>query len=129
MVLTRLSSLHWVDHDLKIAELACYVENIFAESFVLINFGQKIMPMKEDYNWLKDREFLQKFGWGKAVNFLAKLSNQWALEKLKHMGFKDIKIAYVPVIFNVNDEGANNCDLARRTQVTKQAMSQCTNPL
>jgi len=72
---------------------------------------------------LKDTEYLLMYGWGKIVSHLKKQMDQWAITELSQNGYKDFKIAYLPVIMNIDLDGTTNNDLADRARVTKQAMS------
>ena len=72
---------------------------------------------------LKDQEYIRSYGWGKIISHLKKQMDQWSISQLSKFGYKDFKIAYMPVIMNIDMEGTNNNDLAARARVTKQAMS------
>jgi DNA-binding MarR family transcriptional regulator len=78
---------------------------------------------------LKDAEYLYLYGWGKIVSHLKKQMDQWSIEQLAKNGYKDFKIAYMPVIMNIDMDGTNNNELAARGRVTKQAMSKVVKEL
>lgn len=78
---------------------------------------------------LKDPEYLHQYGWGKVISYLKKQMDQWSIEQLSSNGYKDFKIAYMPVIMNIATEGTNNNDLAMHGRVTKQAMSKVVKEL
>jgi DNA-binding MarR family transcriptional regulator len=78
---------------------------------------------------LKDATYLCTYGWGKVISHLKKQMDQWSIEQLSSNGYKDFKIAYMPVIMNIDMEGTNNNDLALRARVTKQAMSKVVKEL
>lgn len=78
---------------------------------------------------LRDTEFLRTYSWGKILTLLKKQFEQWAIDRLQSRGYKDFKMAYFPVIMNIDVEGTNNNDLARRARVTKQAMSKVVKEL
>ena len=72
---------------------------------------------------LRDTEFIRLCSWGKILTYLKKQFDGWAIHKLSERGYKDFKMAYMPVIMNIDIEGTNNNELARRARVSKQAMS------
>ncbi|MBS1681908.1 MAG: winged helix-turn-helix transcriptional regulator [Bacteroidetes bacterium] len=72
---------------------------------------------------LKDPEFICTYGWGKVIANLKKQMDQWSVNQLSSRGYKDFKLAYMPVIMNIDLDGTNNNDLAARARVSKQAMS------
>lgn len=71
----------------------------------------------------KDIAYIQSCGWGKIIAVLKKQFDKWAVERLAQKGYKEFKMAYMPVIMNIDANGTNNNDLALRAKVTKQAMS------
>jgi DNA-binding MarR family transcriptional regulator len=72
---------------------------------------------------LKDTEFIRLCSWGKVLSYLKKQFDEWATERLSQNGYKDFRMVYMPVIMNIDLEGTNNNELAKRARVTKQAMS------
>jgi DNA-binding MarR family transcriptional regulator len=78
---------------------------------------------------LRDTEYILRCGWGKVIGHLRKQFEQWAIERLAQKGYKGFKFVYMPVIMNIDLEGTNNNDLAKRAQVTKQAMSKVVKEL
>jgi len=71
----------------------------------------------------KDVAYIQSCGWGKITAVLKKQFDKWAMERLAKKGYKGFKMAYMPVIMNIDLNGTSNNDLALRANVTKQAMS------
>jgi DNA-binding MarR family transcriptional regulator len=69
------------------------------------------------------------YGYAKIISVLKKQLDKWALEELKKNGFKDFKIAYMPVIMNIDLHGTRNFDLAMCAKMTKQAMSKLVKEL
>ncbi|MGC4020572.1 MAG: winged helix DNA-binding protein [Cyclobacteriaceae bacterium] len=80
-------------------------------------------------NRLKDQEYIRSYGWGKIISHLKKQMDQWSIYQLSNFGYKDFKIAYMPVIMNIDTDGTNNNELAARARVTKQAMSKVVKEL
>ncbi|MFZ6011193.1 MAG: MarR family winged helix-turn-helix transcriptional regulator [Bacteroidota bacterium] len=78
---------------------------------------------------LKDTEFIKQHSWGKLVHYLKRQFDQWVMEELLAHGRSDFKLAYLPFIMNIEPEGTNNNDLAKRARVTKQAMSKVAKEL
>jgi len=78
---------------------------------------------------LKDTAYIHECGWGKILGHLRKQFEQWAMERFAQKGYKGFKMAYMPVIMNIDMHGTNNNDLANRAQVTKQAMSKVVKEL
>jgi DNA-binding MarR family transcriptional regulator len=78
---------------------------------------------------LRDTAFIFQCGWGKVLAHLRKQFEQWATARLIERGYKGFKMTYMPVIMNIDFEGTNNNELARRAQVTKQAMSKVVKEL
>lgn len=81
------------------------------------------------HHLLHDKKYVQTYGWGKIVSYLKKQMDQWSIQKLSENGYRDFKIAYMPVIMNIAPEGTNNNDLAAHARVTKQAMSKVVKEL
>lgn len=78
---------------------------------------------------LQDPEYVRMYGYAKIISVLKKQLDKWALEELKKNGFKDFKIAYMPVIMNIDLHGTRNFDLAMCAKMTKQAMSKLVKEL
>lgn len=78
---------------------------------------------------LRDTECLKAQSWGKILSYLKRQFDQWAAERLSQHGYKNFKIAYMPVLMNIKLEGTNNNELARNARVTKQAMSKVAKEL
>ncbi|MBT1702439.1 MarR family winged helix-turn-helix transcriptional regulator [Chryseosolibacter indicus] len=78
---------------------------------------------------LKDTEFIKRCSWGKLINYLKRQFDQWVTEAFLQRGITDFKIAYLPFIMNIDNEGTNNNDMAKRAKVTKQAMSKVAKEL
>ena len=78
---------------------------------------------------LQDPEYVRMYGWGKVMSLLKKQMDQWAVEQITKNGFKDFKIAYMPVIMNIDKDGTRNNDLAACAKMTKQAMSKIVKEL
>jgi DNA-binding MarR family transcriptional regulator len=72
---------------------------------------------------LVDTEFIKVHSWGKIVTYLKRQFDFWTTEQLILHGYKNFKIAYMPVLMNVSVDGTNNNELAKRARVSKQAMS------
>jgi DNA-binding MarR family transcriptional regulator len=72
---------------------------------------------------LIDTEFIKIHSWGKIVTYLKRQFDFWTTEQLILHGYKNFKIAYMPVLMNVSVNGTNNNELAKRARVSKQAMS------
>jgi DNA-binding MarR family transcriptional regulator len=78
---------------------------------------------------LKDPEYVQLYGWGKIISHLKKQMDQWATDEITRNGFRDFKIAYMPVIMNIDINGTRNNELATCARMTKQAMSKIVKEL
>jgi DNA-binding MarR family transcriptional regulator len=78
---------------------------------------------------LQDPEYVRMYGYAKIISVLKKQLDKWALAELKNNGFKDFKIAYMPVIMNIDLHGTRNFDLAMCAKMTKQAMSKLVKEL
>ena len=78
---------------------------------------------------LQDPEYVRMYGYAKIISVLKKQLDKWALENLRENGFKDFKIAYMPVIMNIDLHGTRNFDLAMCAKMTKQAMSKLVKEL
>lgn len=72
---------------------------------------------------LQDRDYMVMCGWSKIVSYLKKQLDAWAVEEFTKNDFKDFKTTYMPIVMNIDAEGINNNELAKRAMVTKQAMS------
>jgi len=78
---------------------------------------------------LTDPEYVRMYGWSKIVAHLKKQIDQWAVENITRNGFKDFKLAYMPVIMNIDKDGTRNNDLATCSKMSKQAMSKIVKEL
>ena|ERR1700749_183414 len=78
---------------------------------------------------LQKTDALSKHSWGKAVNKLKKYFDIWVSEQLASKNIDDFKLAYMPLIMNIDVDGVTNTDLARRAGITKQGMSQVVQEL
>jgi DNA-binding MarR family transcriptional regulator len=78
---------------------------------------------------LKDTDYIKTQSWGKLVSILKRQSDDWVTEALITNGYPDFKLAHMPFIMNIANEGTNNNDLAKRARVTKQAMSKVSKEL
>jgi DNA-binding MarR family transcriptional regulator len=78
---------------------------------------------------LRDTEYIKSHSYGKLLTYLKRQFDQWVSEALEARGYADFKIAYIPFIMNIDPEGTNNNDLAKRAKVTKQAMSKVAKDL
>jgi DNA-binding MarR family transcriptional regulator len=72
---------------------------------------------------------ISKCSWGKAINRLKKHFDAWTTEQLQKHFIYDFKIAYMPLIMNIDLGGITNTDLAKRAGITKQGMSQVVKEL
>ncbi len=68
-------------------------------------------------------EDIKARSWGKILNHLKREFDSWAIREFRKKGHDDIKMAHVPVLMNIDVGGTTNNELAKRTKVTKQAMS------
>ncbi len=68
-------------------------------------------------------EDIKARSWGKILNHLKREFDAWAMREFRKKGHDDLKIAHVPVLMNIDVGGTTNNELAKRTKVTKQAMS------
>lgn len=78
---------------------------------------------------LQKTEALSKHSWGKAVSKLKKHFDTWVAEQLLLHHIDDFKLAYMPLIMNIDVDGITNTDLAKRAGITKQGMSQVVQEL
>ena len=78
---------------------------------------------------LRDTEYMKFNNWGKILAYLKRQFDQWATAKLNDHGYKNFKMAYMPVLMNIGPEGTNNNELAKNARVTKQAMSKVAKEL
>jgi DNA-binding MarR family transcriptional regulator len=68
-------------------------------------------------------EGIKARSWGKILNHLKREFDAWAMREFRKKGHEDVKIAHVPVLMNIDVDGTTNNELAKRTKVSKQAMS------
>ena len=78
---------------------------------------------------LQDPEYVRLYGYAKIISVLKKQLDKRAMRELTENGFKDFKIAYMPVIMNIDLHGTRNFDLAMCAKMTKQAMSKLVKEL
>jgi DNA-binding MarR family transcriptional regulator len=78
---------------------------------------------------LKDTQYIKAHSWGKILTYLKRQFDEWACSRLNANGYKNFKMAYMPVLMNIQLEGTNNNDLARTARVSKQAMSKVAKEL
>jgi DNA-binding MarR family transcriptional regulator len=72
---------------------------------------------------LIDSEFIKMHSWAKIVTNLKRQFDVWTTAQLVLCGYKNFKIAHMPVLMNISVEGTNNNELAKRARVSKQATS------
>jgi len=77
----------------------------------------------------QDQDYILSHGWGKILSHLRKQFDSWALDLFAQKGYKGFKMAYMPVIMNIDKEGTRNNDLASCSKMTKQAMSKIVKEL
>jgi len=78
---------------------------------------------------LRDTDHLKIHSWGKILSYLKRQFEEWATNRLSANGYKNFKMAYMPVLMNIKLEGTNNNDLAKNARVSKQAMSKVAKEL
>ncbi|HXD92569.1 MAG TPA: MarR family transcriptional regulator [Bacteroidia bacterium] len=78
---------------------------------------------------LQKTDALSKHSWGKAISKLKKHFDTWVAEQLYMHDIRDFKLAYMPLIMNIDVDGITNTDLAKRAGITKQGMSQVVQEL
>ncbi len=72
---------------------------------------------------LIETEYIKVHSWGKIVTYLKRQFDFWTASQLTLFGYKNFKVAYMPVLMHISVEGTNNNELAKRARVSKQAMS------
>lgn len=72
---------------------------------------------------LMSTDYIKARSWGKIVTYLKRQFDNWTNAQLASRGYKNFKIAYMPVLMNITVDGINNNELAKRARVSKQAMS------
>src|ERR1700739_2410883 len=85
--------------------------------------------MKKLDKEIQKTDALSKHSWGKAVSKLKKHFDVWVSEQLALKNIHDFKLAYMPLIMNIDADGITNTDLAKRAGITKQGMSQVVQEL
>jgi DNA-binding MarR family transcriptional regulator len=83
---------------------------------------EKALPGTLDEK-LTQTEFIKLHSWGKIVTYLKRQFDHWTTAQLMAHGYKNFKIAFMPVLMNISANGINNNELAKRARVSKQAMS------
>jgi DNA-binding MarR family transcriptional regulator len=78
---------------------------------------------------LQKTDALSKHSWGKAVSKLKKHFDTWVGNQLLAHNMDDFKLAYMPLIMNIDIAGVTNTELAKRAGITKQGMSQVVQEL
>jgi DNA-binding MarR family transcriptional regulator len=78
---------------------------------------------------LKETEIIKSQNWGKLISVSRKQFEEWTINRLCQHGYDNFKIAYIPVLMNVPQDGINNNELAKKARVTKQAMSKVVKEL
>jgi DNA-binding MarR family transcriptional regulator len=78
---------------------------------------------------LADTEYIKKHNWGKLIAISKRQFDEWAMRRLNSHGYSDFKMAYMPVLMNIQAGGTNNNELAGHARVTKQAMSKVAKEL
>ena len=66
---------------------------------------------------------------GKLISYLKRHFDAWATVEFARYGYTDFKLAYMPLIMNIQPEGITNNELAQKAMVTKQAMSKVVKEL
>lgn len=85
--------------------------------------------MKDLDKELEKTKTLTACSWAKAVSKLKKNLDAWTTEQLLDNAVNDFKLAYMPLIMNIDTDGVTNTELARRAGITKQGMSQVVQEL
>lgn len=67
--------------------------------------------------------------WGKIISHLKRHFDAWAITELAAHGYANFKMGYMPLLMNIGPDGITNKELAKKAQVTKQAMSKVVNEL
>lgn len=76
----------------------------------------------------KTQEF-KKRSFPKLLHKLRRHFDSWAEECLHDHGYTDFKMMFMPFIMNIDPEGVTNNELAKRANVSKQAMSKVVKEL
>ena len=66
---------------------------------------------------------------GKLISHMKRHFDAWAMNEIAEHGYADFKIGYMPLIMNIKPEGITNNELAKKSMVTKQAMSKVVKEL
>ncbi len=66
---------------------------------------------------------------GKLIGHLKRHFDAWAMNEFAAHGYGDFKIGYMPLVMNIHPEGITNNELAKKANVTKQAMSKVVKEL
>lgn len=78
---------------------------------------------------LRKSEGFNACSWGKALGKLKKYFDAYVTEQLHQHFVEDFKLAYMPLIMNIDVDGVTNTHLAKRAGITKQGMSQIVQEL
>lgn len=72
---------------------------------------------------------LKERGWAKIISTLKRQFDVWATENLICKGHEEMKLWYLPLIMNIGPDGITNNELAKKSHMTKQAMSKIVKEL
>ncbi len=72
---------------------------------------------------------LKERGWAKIISTLKRQFDVWATENLICTGHEEMKLWYLPLIMNIGPDGITNNELAKKSHMTKQAMSKIVKEL
>ena len=64
-----------------------------------------------------------KQNFARILSHLKRSFDEWALSHLSKEGYPEVKMAYMPFLMNVENDGITNSMLAQKLRVSKQAMS------
>ena len=85
--------------------------------------------MKELDARLLESQKKKERNWGKILFHLKRQFDAWAVMELGKFGYDDFKMSYMPLLMNIHPEGITNNELAKKANVTKQAMSKVVKEL
>ncbi|HEY9008172.1 MarR family winged helix-turn-helix transcriptional regulator [Ohtaekwangia sp.] len=77
---------------------------------------------------LREFEKLSENNWQRLIFRLRKHLDIWAQKKIKP-SWGQMKLSYMPVIFNISMEGSTAIEISRKSKIAKQAMSRTVNEL
>lgn len=87
------------------------------------------MKTEELDQQLRQLQEQSAISWGKLLAQLKRQFDTWAVAELASHGYADFKMAYMPLLMNIQPEGITNNELAKKARVTKQAMSKVVKEL